>query len=210
MCIENRRAAGIPTDRVPDPVPLDVNGHTIYVRAMTPGEVADYFRWFMDTPIVPPSLHAGALFALSVCDERGDRLYGIEEAADVIERFDARGVRRRQREDARDQWSLTMPKRPPTLAVKPGAVRAPDHRPSPSRRGYERGWQRIRAWHLAHYPLCEDCKECDVITEATEVDHVERLRDSGDHSAENLRSLCKSCHSKKTVKCDGGLGRGKV
>ncbi len=102
-----------------------------------------------------------------------------------------------------------MPKRPPTLKTNRGPVRQPDHRPSPSRRGYGRAWQRVRLWHLANFPLCADCAERGIVEAATEVDHVERLRDVGTHEADNLRSLCKSCHARKTALCDGGLGNAK-
>jgi 5-methylcytosine-specific restriction protein A len=100
-----------------------------------------------------------------------------------------------------------MPKRPPTLGTLTGPTRAPDSRPSSAARGYGGDWRRVRAWHLAHHPLCEDCEERGDVVEATEVDHVERLRDVKTHDGDNLRSLCKSCHSKKTVRVDGGLGR---
>ena len=63
---------------------------------------------------------------------------------------------------------------------------------------------------LANDPLCEDCAEAGRgEVEATEVDHVEAIARGGGESAGNLRSLCKSCHSKKTVKVDGGLGNAK-
>jgi 5-methylcytosine-specific restriction protein A len=46
---------------------------------------------------------------------------------------------------------------------------------------------------------------------ATEVDHKDGLGPNGPrgHDLDNLRSLCKSCHSRKTVRCDGGLGHHK-
>jgi len=34
----------------------------------------------------------------------------------------------------------------------------------------------------------------------TEVDHIIPRQDGGDNSRENLQSLCKSCHSRKTAK----------
>jgi 5-methylcytosine-specific restriction protein A len=48
------------------------------------------------------------------------------------------------------------------------------------------------------------------VTAATEVDHIQAHR--GDARLmwdfeNNVQSLCKPCHSKKTVKEDGGLGR---
>ncbi len=97
-----------------------------------------------------------------------------------------------------------MPKRPPTLRKTTGETPTP--RKKTASRGYGGEWRRVRAWKLAHSPLCEDCNERGLTTAATEVDHVHRLEDGGTHSDENLRSLCKSCHSRKTVAVDGGLG----
>ena len=99
-----------------------------------------------------------------------------------------------------------MPNRRPTLNTRP-TVRHPECRPAPSVRGYGRQWQRDRAWHLAHNPLCADCEAAGLTVAATEVDHVESIAGGGTSEAGNLRSLCKSCHSRKTVRVDGGLGR---
>jgi 5-methylcytosine-specific restriction protein A len=97
-----------------------------------------------------------------------------------------------------------MPKRPPTLQT--GTRKPPECRPSPSRRGYGRDWQRARAYHLAHNPLCEDCRERGLVVAATDVDHVLALSAGGTNDGSNLRSLCHACHSRKTVRVDGGLG----
>lgn len=80
-------------------------------------------------------------------------------------------------------------------------------RPSPSARGYGRDWQRASRAKLAADPWCEDCADAGRKTPATQVDHVTALERGGTHDAENLRSLCQSCHSRKTVAVDGGLGR---
>lgn len=73
-------------------------------------------------------------------------------------------------------------------------------RPSPTRRGYGRSWQRLRLVVLARRPWCA----CGAL--ATEVDHVDN--DRRNVSFDNLMSMCKNCHSRKTVLHDGGLGRG--
>lgn len=70
-------------------------------------------------------------------------------------------------------------------------------------------WRRTRALKLAEQPLCEDCHEKGMTTAATEVDHVVALSAGGAHDLDNLRSLCKPCHSRKTVLIDGGLGHRK-
>ena len=78
-------------------------------------------------------------------------------------------------------------------------------RPSRSKRGYGRAWQRIRAAHLASKPLCADCKAKGLTVAATCVDHVDG--DSFNNDPGNHRSLCSSCHARKTVVHDGGFGR---
>ena len=58
---------------------------------------------------------------------------------------------------------------------------------------------------LRERPLCESCRAAGRLTAATEVDHADG--NVWNLEAANLRPLCKSCHSRKTVACDGGLGR---
>lgn len=96
-----------------------------------------------------------------------------------------------------------MPTRLPTIG-RPARKPAPECRPSPSKRGYGRNWQRVRLAKLARDPLCEDCAEAGRVVQATEVDH--RDGDVWNLAERNLRALCKPCHSRKTVAHDGGLG----
>jgi 5-methylcytosine-specific restriction protein A len=84
----------------------------------------------------------------------------------------------------------------------PPAPRPVDTRPSASARGYDRKWRRIRAQFLKFNLHCDHCG-----AKATEADHIKSLATGGTHAWENLRPLCKSCHSRKTVKQDGGFGR---
>lgn len=72
-------------------------------------------------------------------------------------------------------------------------------------------WLRLRRAHLREHPLCVDCVEdpsIDPPALATEVDHVQSIRDRPDLKLDpsNLASLCKSHHSRKTVLFDGGFG----
>jgi 5-methylcytosine-specific restriction protein A len=95
-----------------------------------------------------------------------------------------------------------MPAKLPSLLPK--KTRPADGRPSPSKRGYDWNWRKVRAAKLASDPLCEDCSQHGLVVVATEVDHVDgNVRNL---AADNLRSLCKPCHSSKTVMQDGGLG----
>lgn len=74
--------------------------------------------------------------------------------------------------------------------------------------GYGYRWQKLRNRFIAQHPYCEECMKRGVLTMATDVDHIKPHH--GDqrllYDEENLQSLCKSCHSRKTVKEDGGFG----
>ncbi|MBX3014842.1 MAG: HNH endonuclease [Caldilineaceae bacterium] len=74
-----------------------------------------------------------------------------------------------------------------------------DARPSAARRGYDGRWRRVRRIKLAMNPICEECQANGIITSANEVDHILPLARGGTHHPDNLRSLCKSCHSRKTM-----------
>lgn len=66
------------------------------------------------------------------------------------------------------------------------------------RRWYKKAaWLKLRKLHLSREPLCKFCLQRDRVTSATVADHINPHR--GDWSlflcAENLQSLCDSCHS---------------
>ena len=81
------------------------------------------------------------------------------------------------------------------------ADRKPDTRPSPSQRGYDQKWRRIRAQFLKAHPFCADCNE-----PANEVDHIIPIAKGGSNQWDNLQPMCKSCHSRKTARSDGAFG----
>lgn len=60
------------------------------------------------------------------------------------------------------------------------------------------GVERRQRWLSAH-PLCVHCLEVNSYTEATQVDHIVALANGGGDDDENLQSLCKPCHAKKTA-----------
>lgn len=66
------------------------------------------------------------------------------------------------------------------------------------RYGYQ--WRKIRAFFLSENPLCEMCKREGRYTDATEIHHVVPLSEGGTNDFENLMPLCKSCHSRITMK----------
>lgn len=53
---------------------------------------------------------------------------------------------------------------------------------------------------LRSSPLCADCSAQGLTTPATEVHHVTKKRDGGEDSEDNLLTLCKPCHSKRTAR----------
>ena len=75
-------------------------------------------------------------------------------------------------------------------------------------RGYTNKWRDARAQYLREYPLCLHCMQKNLITPATEVDHI--VPHKGDMglfwNRKNWQPLCKPCHSTKTAKEDGGFG----
>lgn len=116
-----------------------------------------------------------------------------------------------------------MPKRPQSPCVTPrcggrGEIRGrcrpcaqayEKNRGTAAERGYDSDWRAVRAAHLAAHPWCftGTCRQ-----RAVEVDHVVSVRVAPHRRLDptNLRSHCKSCHSKKTVREDGGFGRDRV
>jgi len=79
--------------------------------------------------------------------------------------------------------------------------RRPDTRPSAAARGYDADWRKIRDAHLKLEPNCRVCGQ-----PGKHVDHIKPLRQGGTHDESNLRTLCASCHSRKTAQEDGGYG----
>jgi 5-methylcytosine-specific restriction protein A len=105
-----------------------------------------------------------------------------------------------------------MPQRPPRYCP-PGLTRRPAPsevaRPTAAQRGYGSAWQRFRVSYLAEHPLCVPCSEAGRVEEATCIDHKDGKGPLGERGYDpaNLTAMCATCHAKKTVKHDGGLGR---
>ena len=76
-----------------------------------------------------------------------------------------------------------------------------DKRESAYKRGYDNAWRVIRIQHLQNHPLCFDCLKNGRYTPSEEVHHIIKLRDRPDlrDDPNNLMSLCKSCHSRRTA-----------
>ena len=76
------------------------------------------------------------------------------------------------------------------LAYKAEHERA---RKSSAARGYGGKWAKLRRKFLEVFPTCILCS-----ARATDVDHIIAKRDGGSDDWGNLRSLCHSCHSRRT------------
>ena len=62
-------------------------------------------------------------------------------------------------------------------------------------------WRRLRLIQLNKEPLCAIHKQRDEIVAATVVDHIIAIQDGGKAwNEDNLQSLCKSCHNRKSGK----------
>ena len=66
---------------------------------------------------------------------------------------------------------------------------------------YSKAWKTLRTQQLRAHPYCRDCMNTHhEYTIANEVDHIQEHR--GDvklfFNKDNLQSLCKPCHSRKT------------
>jgi 5-methylcytosine-specific restriction protein A len=98
--------------------------------------------------------------------------------------------------------------RPPRLKRK-----VDRNRPSSSQRGYDARWHRARKRQLGEHPLCVRCLAGGRSVLATDVDHIAAVEGPLDPQfwdATNWQSLCKACHSRKTIAEDGGFGKRKL
>ena len=65
-----------------------------------------------------------------------------------------------------------------------------------------KSWKSVRNRKIKADPICEHCKEKGKIEIAKEVDHIIPIKVDWSKRLDinNLQSLCKSCHRKKTIK----------
>lgn len=76
---------------------------------------------------------------------------------------------------------------------------------SPSRRGYDRTWERCRILYLHECPLCELCSARGETVPAAEVHHKTPIRYGGSRlDFANLQALCVRCHRSITAKAQKG------
>ena len=62
-------------------------------------------------------------------------------------------------------------------------------------------WRNLRNYKISENPLCELCEKENKLVGAIDVDHIIDIKDNPFLALEyeNLQSLCKPCHSKKTM-----------
>ena len=73
-------------------------------------------------------------------------------------------------------------------------------RPTFTQRGYDAQWTRVRDAYIRAHPLCEDCLKEGRTEVATLVHHKIDVAKGGEHTEDNLVSLCMIHHAKKRKK----------
>lgn len=73
-------------------------------------------------------------------------------------------------------------------------------------------WKQMRNAHIRDEPLCRECKKQGRITAGREVDHIIPHENKPElmWDAHNLQTLCRSCHSAKTMRERGGNMRASI
>ena len=76
-----------------------------------------------------------------------------------------------------------------------------DNRGTKQQRGYGKVWEMVRAVALKRDGhMCVQCAANGQYREAKEVDHIVPKSQGGSDDLDNLQSLCKKCHDKKTYR----------
>lgn len=72
---------------------------------------------------------------------------------------------------------------------------------SSTKRGYGSKWRKLRKLVLERdMYVCVLCRKNNIVKYATDVDHIKPKAQGGSDDIENLQSLCRACHRKKTSK----------
>jgi len=66
---------------------------------------------------------------------------------------------------------------------------------TPTARGYDRRWRKLRLIVLREEPLCRMCQQIGRATLAMVVDHIKPKRLGGTDARDNLQPLCTLCHN---------------
>jgi 5-methylcytosine-specific restriction endonuclease McrA len=74
-------------------------------------------------------------------------------------------------------------------------------KPSDNAFYHSAAWRKLRKWYIQQNPICVRCEAKGIIKEANVVDHINPILLRGQKlDAENLQSLCTSCHNSKSAK----------
>ncbi len=65
---------------------------------------------------------------------------------------------------------------------------------------YDSRWRKISKLYISKHPLCAECERAGLLTPAVEVHHVIPVAAGGSDMGKNLMALCKSCHSRISLK----------
>jgi len=68
--------------------------------------------------------------------------------------------------------------------------------------GYDTLWEKVRAQYIARHPLCASCNAKGWVVLAKDVDHIvpfDGITDPRRLDPDNLQSLCRACHNRKTA-----------
>lgn len=102
------------------------------------------------------------------------------------------------------QSKYIMPTRA-IIAQVPGLaasrLKAEQHRNRTKAQTYDHTWRKLSIRFRQQNPLCAICLANDLVTLATEVDHITPIKHEPERKLDwsNLQSLCHSCHSRKTA-----------
>lgn len=101
-----------------------------------------------------------------------------------------------------------MPTLPPSIHKKSVARRERERkieldrkRGTRTARGYDYQWGKVRSSYIKANPMCEFCSEDGLLQEAQVVDHIVPISEAPELrlDPDNLRSLCKRCHDRRTA-----------
>ncbi|WP_141434394.1 HNH endonuclease [Bacillus sp. 03113] len=79
------------------------------------------------------------------------------------------------------------------------------NRGTSAQRGYGARWRKYSQWFRKKNPICVSCRSAP----SAHTDHITAVSGPNDPlfwDPTNHQALCHSCHSRKTVKEDGGFG----